>query len=388
MSLSAGLISILNTAGATDDKLRVFLIDNGVTQPDSFGLLAATEEVLESKVMPMLQSAGIPVDKLNVMISVKKAWHLSRGQVDKDAATAAGKIPPPGNTEPMSAPQRRALTDTWKSKYNFAFGNDRLLSENLIGQLHRELTSTPRRLSIFLIESLRLQSCIHGPGKQVAMLSQGFLSTEEVVADQVANHMELYTRMRAWFNTIALVTVGEDFFTYQDVVYIEDRLIGLLQFTRDGRRPPIIFFTTAWATTLQTWSDEIRTTSKTLATLVKENASWTPVWTSWVPPAGSTQPDFGQVPSSGNGSAKDRELQVELDKARKWAGEMQSQRDKARAAQQGATLRPRSRSRQGDHQHESSGNSRQNQRRDQRPAASSKSAGGKGGKGGKDRRRR
>ena len=391
MSLSPGLNSILATANCSDEKLRAFLIENGVTQPDSFGLLASSEGILESKVFPMLTAAGIDMNKLSTMIAVKKAWHLSRGQVDKDAATAAGKIPPPGNTEPIPAPQRRALTDTWLAKHNFVFGNDRLLTESLIGQLQRELSASPRRLSIYLIEGLRLQSSIQGPGKQVATISQGFLATEEIVADQVANHMELYTRMRAWFNTIALVTVGEEFFTYQDVIYIEDRLLALLQFTRDGRRPPIIFFTTAWATTQQTWSDEIRTTGKTLATLVKETASWAPVWTSWVPPAGGSS-DFGQVPSIGNGSGKERELQNELDKARRWASEMQSQRDKARAAQQGSSSsHQRSRSRQAERgaQRESGSTGRQHHRQQQHgPHASSKSAGGKGGKGGKQQRRR
>ena len=222
----------------------------------------------------------------------------------------------------------------------------------------------------------------------------GFLATEEIVADQVANHIELYTRMRAWFNTIALVTVGEEFFTYQDVIYIEDRLLSLLQFTRDKRRPPILFFTTAWATTQQTWSDEIRTTGKTLATLVKETASWMPVWTSWVPPSGGSS-DLGQVQSIGNGSAKERELQNELDKARRWAADMQSQRDRARAAQQSSSSNDqRSHSRQDDgySQRRSSSTGRQQQRNHQQqqrhPHAASKSAGGKGGKGGKQQRRR
>ena len=189
----------------------------------------------------------------------------------------------------------------------------------------------------------------------------------------------------AWFNTIALVTIGEDFFTYQDVIYIEDRLLSLLQFTRDGRRPPLIHFTTAWATTQQVWSDEIRTTKKSLATLVKETASWQPVWTSWVPPAGGTS-DAGLVPSTGTGSGKERELQQELDKARRWASDMQSQRDKFKS-QVNKDGRRRSRSRQQD-----KGNAQRNSDSSggqRTPYAASKSAGGRGnGKGGGKRYRR
>ena len=106
------------------------------------------EQALEDKVFPMLKTAGVEIEKLDVMIGIKKAWLLSRGQVDKEAATASGRISAPSLNEPLAPQTRRSLTDAWKTRYRFAFSNDRLLSESLIGQLNRELNGAPRRLSI------------------------------------------------------------------------------------------------------------------------------------------------------------------------------------------------------------------------------------------------
>ena len=163
-----------------------------------------------------------------------------------------------------------------------------------------------------------------------------------------------FTHMRAFFNTVSVVTIQEpDYFAYQDVLFIEDMMLNLMQIAKEGRRPPLVFFTTAWATILQTWSDETRTSGKSLAVLVRETASWAPQLTAWTPTStgSSSRTDSSSiVPSTGAGSAKERELQAELDKARKWASEMQSQRDRARHSANTAQHHEddRSRSRQQD----------------------------------------
>ena len=112
-SLSQGLVAVLTTANCSNDKFRTRLSENEITSPDGLGLLAATESNLEDKVFPMLTAAGIPMTNMAVMISIKKAWHLSRSQVEKEHATASGKTPPPANNEPLSAPTRNSLTEAW-----------------------------------------------------------------------------------------------------------------------------------------------------------------------------------------------------------------------------------------------------------------------------------
>ena len=118
--------------------------------------------------------------------------------------------------------------------------------------------------------------------------------------------------MKAFFNTVALVTVHiPEFLEYQDVVFIEDKVLNLLQYTK-RTDDPLMFWTTAWATTMQTWSDEIRTSGRPLSTLIKETATWTPPWISWTPSTSgaSSSADASTVLATGAGSAKERDLQL------------------------------------------------------------------------------
>ena len=124
--------------------------------------------------------------------------------------------------------------------------------QQLISHPYRELNGETRRLSIYLAESLRLQSSIQGSGKQIATFKEGFLTSEEIVADQVTNSIELYVRIRAFFNIVALVTIQDpDYFTYQDAIFVDDKLTNLIQYTKDGLRPPLVFFTSACTTRYQ-----------------------------------------------------------------------------------------------------------------------------------------
>ena len=83
MALSAGLASILATANCTDEKLKAFLVENGVTEPDSFGLLASSESVLEAKVFPMLspiaEQHGEPTGTFFASIALPQPTHAGRG---------------------------------------------------------------------------------------------------------------------------------------------------------------------------------------------------------------------------------------------------------------------------------------------------------------------
>ena len=389
MALSSEMTAILDQAELTCPVFKKFLEDKNMKTPDRFGLVAATEAALEDRFFPVLKAAGIKIEELDIMISVKKAWLLSRGQVDKDANMASGRIPQNAYNDPLPTGTRLGLTEAWKKNQGFVLSNDRLLSEALVGQLFRELTASPKRMSILTAESLRLQSAIQGTGKQIATFTDGVIGAEEIIADQVTNNLELYMKMKAYFNTVALVTVNiPDFFSYQDVVFIEDKLLNLLQFTKENRRPPVVFWTTAWATTMQTWSDEIRTTGKSLSLLTKETATWTPPWLSWNPTPGfsGSSPDAGTVLATGAGSSKERELQRELDFSRRWASQMQSERDRA-VANRGSHKRTRSPSPQQQQQHQRQGGGGGGGRHHQ-GASSKAKGGGKGGKGGKQWKRR
>ena len=114
---------------------------------------------------------------------------------------------------------------------------------------------------------------------------------EEIIADEVLSSIQCYERGRAFFSTLVWVCIADPtMFAFQDAIFMEDRLLELIQTSVEGRRPPASHFTAAWAKMLRFFSDEIRTSSRKLGVLVRETSSWTSFWTSWTPASSSTTP--------------------------------------------------------------------------------------------------
>ena len=115
MSLCSEMSATVDAPDLTCDAFKKFLVDKNMKTPDRFGLVASTEAALEDRFFPILKAAGIKIDDLDIMISVKKAWLLSRGQVDKDANMASGRLPQPAMSDPLPKDTRRGLTEAWRN---------------------------------------------------------------------------------------------------------------------------------------------------------------------------------------------------------------------------------------------------------------------------------
>ena len=109
MSLSPELESILANS-KTHQKFAEFLRKNNFTMVKDVGLLASTETVFEDKTLPLLKAANIPTESLSDIVALKKAWHACRGAVEREASTAAGRIPPVVDSSPLSAPDKTTIT--------------------------------------------------------------------------------------------------------------------------------------------------------------------------------------------------------------------------------------------------------------------------------------
>ena len=145
------------------------------------------------------------------------------------------------------------------------------------------------------------------------------------MADEVQNSMQIFCRIRAFFSTLAYISIHEpDWFPLQDLIFTEDKFFDLLQWTKDKRRPPLSHFITAWALTLRFMSDEVRTNGRKLGSLVRETSSWQSAWTCWSPPATTTT-----VASASAGSSdRVRDLEKQLADKRREAQRLQSERDR------------------------------------------------------------
>ena len=91
------------------------------------------------------------------------------------------------------------------------------------------------------MENMRTQ-CALTSSTKIAMpgdLKRGVpIVLEEVIADEVLSSIQCYERGRAFFSTVVWVCISDPgMFSYQDNIFMEDRLLELIQTTVDGRRP-------------------------------------------------------------------------------------------------------------------------------------------------------
>ena len=108
--------------------------------------------------------------------------------------------------------------------------------------------------------------------------------------------MELFSRCRAWFITMAYVAIRKrDFFDLQTALFASERLFALVTQTFGGQSAPAHFFAGAWAATIHHFAEQIRVNGVTLKAAVLNTGAWEIRWTSWSP----VRNDSGNA-SSGN----------------------------------------------------------------------------------------
>ena len=104
-------------------------------------------------------------------------------------------------------------------------------------------------------------------------------------------------------------------FSFQGAIFMDGRLLELIQTSVDGRRPPASHFVAAWARMMRFFSDEVRTSNRKFGAIVRETSSWTSFWTSWTP--GSTTTTYHHQQLEGGPSAREAELERMLDRKTK-----------------------------------------------------------------------
>ena len=378
-ALNAEVEAILASASAPAE-LGKFLLNNALTTVSNVALLAADENRLEDKVFPVMGKGGVDVDVLKNQVAVKQVWLTCRKAMSDNT-----KINTDNAKEADILPQvtRENLAQSWLKEHKFVISGERLLREETIKTLYVEIHATPPKFSIHFMENLRMQSALQATPKLAVpkIFKPGEpIVVEEVVADEVCSAMQIYERGRAFAHTLAYVCIGcSDMFSYQDVIFLDDKLLELVQWTRDGRRPPVSHLTAAWAQTMRFLSDELRTSRRKLSVLVRETASWTSYWTSWSPPATSTQAHPSAHGHTDVGSARIRELEGQLAGKKSEAARYQSQLHALRQSHRSIEahdLRERSPLRSGKGDRGDRGENRGNK-------GGKGDKGGKGGKGGK-----
>ncbi len=319
-----GIYNECNISQAAAD----WLMTQGVLSPLEFALLAQKEDEITSKVIAPVKTAGHVVESMQSTLSYTKCWVLCRRAMSRDEERVKSGL----NNEDQPLPQETDKTyrQAWQRRRNFPLGTDRLLTSNLQNRLHRGLSSRPRRMEIFLIEQLRTMGCTERKAQQAMLVQAGQpVRGTEVYDDAARSHFELWIRIRAFFTTIAFVSINDiEFMSFGGAEQMSDTILRLVHNNYGGSLAPVSHYVEAWAQTAKLMSEHVSTNEGLLETFVKSPSSWRHLWTNYVKPANAPA---GRAAKTSSGPDIDKDLADDMATMKERVRNMQSQRDKALA---------------------------------------------------------
>ena len=270
------------------------------------------------------------------MIAVKKLWIACR-----KAMTVPSMSPGSTDGEGLSKETEVDLKKRWYAVHGFVLPDNWLLTNQLQKKLWTSASATPPILEPILMECLRLLSQrSRASGTSVNVAPGQAVSATTVDIDVLPNSMEVFTRARAWFVTLAFVSIGNPkWFDLQTALFASEKILELVQCTSGGAAPPLAHFIGAWAATINYFSEQVRITGEPVNTFVKNTGSWEHRWT-WSAPA-SYSPASSASYSHASSGHSDLPRNVAMDvesmqaQARYWQAVADRGRNEAKAKGKG-----------------------------------------------------
>ena len=199
MKVTPELEKILHRARAPN-QLSIFLEKEQLFGVDDVALVCTKEELLDETLIAPAKAGGVPCDSLAEKVCIKKVWALCR------EAFATGRHGQPASQteqEDQALPDevKRSLDGQWEVCHGFVLNS--LLSEAQQNKIYRMSHGAPRAFPIVLLESMRLL-CRLSDGKSVKAASS---AKDSNASEEVSGVFELWTRLRAFFTTLAYISV-------------------------------------------------------------------------------------------------------------------------------------------------------------------------------------
>ena len=203
MKLTPELEKILHRARAPN-QLSIFLEKEQLFGVDDVALVCTKEELLDETLIAPAIAGGVPCNSLAENVCIKKVWALCR------EAFATGRHGQPAfqtEQEDQTLPDevKRSLDGQWEACHGFVLNTFRLLSETQQNKIYRMSHGAPRAFPIVLLESMRLL-CRLSDGKSVKAASS---SKDSNATEEVSGVFELWTRLRAFFTTLAYTSIDQ-----------------------------------------------------------------------------------------------------------------------------------------------------------------------------------
>ena len=323
MAISAGVPSVFIE----------FLRKAGITQADSFAVWCAEEKLIQTEMLDAAKADGHEVTDIKHKIAVKKLWHLARKNLNAPGGSVGGSAK---DEDEIPKDSREDIIKVWKATHDFVLPESWLLMPSLQKTLWLEITSDPPKLEIMLLEGMRQQGCTNkGLSNSVTSYSERGRESREVISETVHRPSEIFLRLRAFFCTVAYVTIRKkSWFSLQDAVFMSDKIYKFTNQSFNGYFAPTPFYLASWASTINSFSEKIRIQGMSLSQCVHTTGGWEHFWTSFSPPTVSDR----SAGTPGNvGPDMPRDLQDQLRRAREDAKLWREKADRYRNERDGFT---------------------------------------------------
>ena len=284
------LARVAHTFEVPEDFIK-WLGEQGLKKPEDLAMVTSDEGKVEEK---LVDASGVTFNRMIERISVAKLWLHCRQQLERSSAMRSGKIS--DNLEDkLDDTICTDLETMWLTRYNFRLQGARLLTDTLLSRRYKELSSSPRRLTILLPENARTMSSVERRGSAA-------MATTMVDAEFVSGHDELWTRIRADCTSMCYVTIADPaFFPYEDLEKFCDRIRGYIFQRFKGVFAPLEFYKEAYNKTMQLFVEGIRVELRTLKALVNDTSAYHSFWTVYTPPQAGIAPAGSHSGGGGGG---------------------------------------------------------------------------------------
>ena len=131
-----------------------------------------------------------------------------------------------------------AIKTRWSSVHNFELIGDMLVVPSLLKKMWAPLSSNPRAVLVVHAENIKVHSATADKDSIQELREARF---KEVLLDEIKGHFDLYRRVRAYlWSTAYLCTEFRSWFSFQDALYVSERVLFHINATHQERRPAVV----------------------------------------------------------------------------------------------------------------------------------------------------
>ena len=297
------------------EDIRKFFETKLICDEESFALLATDEKEVKTVILDLLKAGGLELKEPSEQVAIKKLWISCRRSLESPSGNTSA--PSSERSDELAPETAIDLKSQWAALHGYVLPEGHLLSASLQLKLWKSANSPSPIVEAVLMENLRL--LCQKSKATVPLLNVVTLTTTKVEADSIYGPMEVYARARAWFLTMAYISVRRaSWFDLQTATFASEKIFDLVQRTSGHSSPPISHFLIAWAGTVNHFAEQVRVTNGTLKESVLNTGMWEHKW-NWSNPA----------PSAGNaGVDLPADVAMDVYSAKEQAKQFQSMVDK------------------------------------------------------------